>query len=264
MNEVVLVKKENNYEVNGVQVISTNLIAKEFDREHKHVIERVVKSIENEDTCFEEGKHYFMLKKSKVGIADHELFTANVQKEVYLLTERGFNKIVMGWRGKKADIIKEHILDVYFKAKEIHNQGITADYRLAEDISEMKQKLEYLTSVVTSSNSLIENSKLSDHDVFAPKPGGFYRKEVNSLVYKRAREKKKRVADVWMELYRLYKNQEGIDPVVMADLSGVGIIDYIAFVGKLNVLYDLAVTLCADRVYNEEVDFDENMSLDEV
>jgi phage regulator Rha-like protein len=257
-----LVKKEQGYEVDGVPVISTSLIAKEFERDLDKVVLRVKEYINHADIIFTENVHYFVLDRSSTRNTGSELFSKNnKQKEVYLLTERGFNKLVMSWRGKKADQVKEHILDVYFKAKEIYEQGVTVPHGNALSSEELDQKINYITGEIEKLSTAITTMQISNLDAFAPHDGGFYRREISRLVRKRASDRKELIYFTWARLYRGFQDKTGVNPSI-AENIGLTKIDWIASQGKLKILYDVAKELCSECSSEEAKEFIKNTNED--
>lgn len=109
MNELINVLNQD-----GNLVVSSREVAKNFDKEHYHVVEAIENKIKN-------------LTHEKSGVAQNwtSLFIesefyhkGNLYKE-YLLTRDGFSFIVMGFTGSKADAWKLKYIDAFNKMEEI-------------------------------------------------------------------------------------------------------------------------------------------------
>ncbi len=151
-------------EMNGVRVITTKMIAEKFGKENKDVVRVIKDNLKNVDIIFTLGLHYFVVEKEVKSTGDNlspveitsQLFPKrSYHTEAFLLTERGFNKLVMGFRGKRADEAKEHILDVYF-AKAKTRRGVPTPLQLAEQVVELYRQKELDQKLIEKQSQKIE------------------------------------------------------------------------------------------------------------
>lgn len=111
MDKLIRVEKKDN-----VLVVSSREIARNFDKEHYHVIEAIENKIEN---LTHEKSGVENLTTENIVVESYFIeskFThrGNVYKE-YLLTRDGFSFIVMGFTGSKADVWKLKYIDAFNK-----------------------------------------------------------------------------------------------------------------------------------------------------
>lgn len=107
----------------GVDVITSDLIAKEHGMD-KFQVNQLYKR--NEDRFMEERDIFIISKKSLNGSQPYrDLFTNNKQKAAYLFTERGYFKLVKIMNNDRAWDVYEHMMDVYFSAKQLKDMSPT-------------------------------------------------------------------------------------------------------------------------------------------
>lgn len=94
---------------NGVMVVSSREVAKNFNKRHSDVLEKIDKTIK-EISSTENSVQYFMLNN----------YTDNSGKtnKEYLLTRDGFSFLVMGFTGKKANQWKIKYIEAFNKMEE--------------------------------------------------------------------------------------------------------------------------------------------------
>lgn len=99
------------YENNGEAVTDSKLIANKFGKEHRNVI----RAIQNAE-CSEE----FARLNFELG---YEKDANGQQRPYYILTEKGFSWIAMGFTGKKAAEFKEQFINQFFEMREWLNKS---------------------------------------------------------------------------------------------------------------------------------------------
>lgn len=106
---------------NGVDVITSDLIAKE------HGIDKadINKLYNRNQDRFTAEKDVFIINRELLKSWDdfRDLFTNNKQRAAYLFTERGYFKLVKIMNNDRAWEVYEHMMDVYFRAKDLSNMS---------------------------------------------------------------------------------------------------------------------------------------------
>lgn len=96
--------------VDKTMVVSSREIAKNFEKEHKHIIRDIDAKINSLETSVQNWTHLFMESK-------YEDKYGREQRE-YLLTRDGFSFMIMGFTGSKADIWKLKYIDAFNKMEQ--------------------------------------------------------------------------------------------------------------------------------------------------
>ncbi|MGJ0845944.1 phage regulatory protein/antirepressor Ant [Tissierella praeacuta] len=125
---------------NGSLVVSSREVAKNFEKQHSHVIEAIANiTIENSTLIGE----YFIESSYKAG-------TGKSYKE-YLLTRDGFSLLVMGFTGKKALTWKLKYIEAFNKMEQVlkeQEKPLKLDskfmYQIAQELEEKEKQIELM------------------------------------------------------------------------------------------------------------------------
>lgn len=181
-------------------VVSSREVARNFEKEHYHVIEAIENKIEN-------------LTHEKSGVKISDLFIeseykhrGNIYRE-YLLTRDGFSFIVMGFTGAKADQWKLKYIEAFNRMEQVlkeKNNPLQIDskflYQLAGQleekermIAEQRREIEHKTEVI--------KGVTDDIDIYTK------RNVLNKVV----RYKGANFAERWNELYDRFREVYSVD-----------------------------------------------------
>lgn len=120
----------------GTMVVSSREVAENFEKQHKHVLEKIEELVRAEKSALI-GK-YFIPSEYRAG-------TGKNYKE-YLLTRDGFSLLVMGFTGTKALEWKLKYIDAFNKMEKVITQGLPLTYKEALqqliEKEEAKEKLQ--------------------------------------------------------------------------------------------------------------------------
>lgn len=158
---------------NGRLTVSSREVARDFEKEHYHVIDAIENKIEN-------------LTHENSGVKISDLFIesefnhrGNTYKE-YLLTRDGFSFIVMGFTGAKADAWKLRYIEAFNKMEEvIKMQAIPSNLSPQLQLlinMELKQR-ELETAVIETKEEV-----QAIRDVIIINQKAEWRKETNSIL----------------------------------------------------------------------------------
>lgn len=100
------------FEYNGQLVVESTIIAKEFEKEHKDILILIRKCLEDLN---ELGKRDF--SPSSYFIESQYTSSQNKSMPAFLLTEKGFNLLVMGFTGPKAFSAKVRLVEEFERLK---------------------------------------------------------------------------------------------------------------------------------------------------
>ena len=185
----------------GVAVVSSRVVAYDFDKQHKHVLE----AIEN------------LIKDMGVAEKSAELFIESKYQhpqnkqwyKEYLLTRDGFSLLVMGFTGKEALQWKLQYIEAFNKMEEqikqaSHNPyaNVSPELQSIIMLDQKQQMLEQQVQTVQQKvNEIEENAKLD------PAEYSLVSKRVSSRVYEVQKERqmnlnKKQIGELFRALNR--------------------------------------------------------------
>lgn len=184
----------------GNLVVSSRDVARDFGKEHYHVIEAIENKIKN-------------LTHENSGVRITDLFInseyehrGNTYKE-YLLTRDGFSFIVMGFTGIKADKWKLKYIEAFNKMEQAlkeKDKPLQIDskflYQLAQQLEEKEKKIAEQQKEIEHKTEVIKGIT-DDIDIYTK------RNVLNKVV----RYKGANFAERWNELYQRFKEVYSID-----------------------------------------------------
>lgn len=182
----------------GNLVVSSREVARDFEKEHYHVIEAIENKIKN-------------LTHGNSGVKITELFIENKYEhkgnfyKEYLLTRDGFSFIVMSFTGAKADNWKLKYIEAFNKMEEsLRNMVPQIDskflYILAGQLEEKERKIAEQQREIEHKTEVIKGVT-DDIDIYTK------RNVLNKVV----RYKGANFAERWNELYQRFREVYSID-----------------------------------------------------
>lgn len=159
-NEIENIKIENK---EGTMVVLSREIAENFEKRHADVLEKIVK-LNEEMNSTEKSVQYFIPNNYKDS-------TGKSNKE-YLITEKGFSLLVMGFTGKKALEWKIKYIDAFEKMREYINSNphklptnfkealqlllaeVEEKEKLQVQVKELQAPANFAKTIVKSENSI--------------------------------------------------------------------------------------------------------------
>ena len=188
---------------NGIAVVSSRVVAKDFDKQHSHVLRDIENIISNMVDEFGNPK------------LDRQMFIESTyenrgkQYKEYLLTRDGFSLLVMGFTGKEALQWKLQYIEAFNKMEEqikqaSHNPyaNVSPELQSIIMLDQKQQMLEQQVQTVQQKvNEIEENAKLD------PAEYSLVSKRVSSRVYEVQKERqmnlnKKQIGELFRALNR--------------------------------------------------------------
>jgi anti-repressor protein len=143
---------------NGAPVTNSLLVAKKFEKEHKHVL----RDIENL-SCSEN------FRQSNFGLS-YYISQQNKELPMYVMTKDGFSFLVMGYTGREAGKFKEDFIEAFNKMEETIRTGgfqIPKNYsealmlaaKQAEQIEQQQEQLSLQAPKVAFADAVTASEK---------------------------------------------------------------------------------------------------------
>lgn len=148
---------------NGVMVVSSREVAKNFNKRHSDVLEKIDKTIK-EISSTENSVQYF--------IPNNYTDSSGKTNKEYLLTRDGFSFLVMGFTGKKANQWKIKYIEAFNKMEEYIKKTpvslptnfkealqqllveVEAKEKLQLEIKELEPKAKFAETIVSNEKSI--------------------------------------------------------------------------------------------------------------
>ena len=179
----------------GVAVVSSRVVAYDFDKQHSHVLRDIENIISNTVDEFGNPK------------LDHQMFIESTyenrgkQYKEYLLTRDGFSLLVMGFTGKEALQWKLQYIEAFNKMEEQIKQQNNPYAHLSKEFQAIIMHDEKIMKLERRVEQMEENAKLD------PAEYSLVSKRVSSRVYEVQKERqmnlnKKQIGELFRALNR--------------------------------------------------------------
>lgn len=255
-NEIVF-RGENNQ-----ALTNSLLVAKEFGKEHKHVLETIRKLVgtSDEKSAFVENQKLTQMFELTWQELPMPVGDGTKKAPVYVMNRDGFMLLAMGFTGKKAMQFKLAYIEAFNNMEEeirksskqmsqleiaqiAINQLVEQEHRL----SNVEQRLDNIENERKENERLLLSEKLSDN----PVPEISMRAKIRKLVNQYSNAANVRQDFVWHKIYDtlLYAYKFSINAV--KKLPGESKLDVLERKGMLGTVFDIVSRMVKDIENNK-------------
>ena len=163
---------------NGNEVVRSDVLAKVFEKQHKHILEKIRNSVSDLEEIGIIGRkigEYFIEEKVK---------KQGGESTRYYLTKKGFDLIALSLTGKKALVYKLWYIEAFYeKQKVIEEQKLTKKLNMDDDLWKQfrAEGIEFRNKLTASIRDNIVKYRI---EVEGKQNDGRYYKIYTDLIYK--------------------------------------------------------------------------------